>query len=304
MVARNGSRVTTQVRRGSLGDVTSPHVPDLGFFGPDSLSWRVHGNLLLAIGGLRALFLQALLPRSMYGLAQNSDFRADPWGRLARTGDYIATVTFGSTDEARRAAARVRGIHRRLRGVDPRDGQEFRVDDPDLLRWTHVTEVESFVSTARRAGLVRAADVEPYYAEQLTAAKLVGLDPATVPVTEAAVADYYTSMRPSLAITPEAADAAAFIFWPRMPVLLNLTVARGGWLGVAALAFSLLPEWARRRYGALGLPVVDLPANLILRSLRGTLAVLPDRVRRGPRVREGHRRAQLAAGSGAGSAAS
>jgi uncharacterized protein (DUF2236 family) len=277
--------------------VTPPHVPDLGLFGPDSVSWRVHGNLLLAIGGLRALFLQALLPRSMYGLAQNSDFRADPWGRLGRTGDYLATVTFGSTAEARRAAARVRGIHRRLRGTDPRDGTEFRVDDPDLLRWTHVTEVESFVSTARRAGLVSAAEVEPYYREQLTAASLIGLDPDTVPVTEAAVADYYAGMLPSLELTREAADAAAFICWPRMPVLLNLTVARGGWLGVAALAFSLLPEWARRRYGALGLPVVNLPATLVLRSLRGTLAVLPDRVRRGPRVREGYRRAQLLTGS-------
>jgi uncharacterized protein (DUF2236 family) len=284
--------------------VTPPHVPDpedLGLFGPDSVSWRVHGNLLLAVGGLRALFLQALLPRSMYGLAQNSDFRADPWGRLARTGDYIATVTFGSTREAERAAARVRGIHRRLRGTDPRDGQEFRVDDPDLLRWTHVTEVESFVTTARRAGLVSEADVEPYYREQLTAAALVGLDPDTVPVTRAAIADYYAGMRPSLGLTREAADAAAFIFWPRMPVLLNLTVIRGGWLGVAALAFSLLPDWARRRYGALGLPVVDLPATLALRSLRSTLAVLPDRVRRGPRVREGYRRAQLLAASGSGS---
>jgi uncharacterized protein (DUF2236 family) len=268
---------------------------DLGLFGPDSVTWRVHSTLLLAVGGLRALFLQALHPRAMAGVAQNSDFREDPWGRLYRTGDYVATVTFGTTAEARRAAARVRGIHRRLRGRDPYTGAEFRVDEADLLRWTHVCEVESFATTARRGGVrLTDDDLDRYYTEQLRAAELVGLDPATVPSSAAAIADYYTEMRPRLAITKDAAEAAGFLFWPRMPWPVGLTAARAGWIGVAGLAFGLLPTWARRFYGAAGLPVADHTATLAVRSLAGTLTLLPERVRHSPRVRDGLARARAA----------
>ncbi|MGA8117174.1 MAG: oxygenase MpaB family protein [Actinocatenispora sp.] len=265
---------------------------DLGLFGPDSVSWRVHGTLLLAVGGLRALFLQALHPRAMAGVAQNSDFRNDPWGRLYRTGDYVATVTFGTTVEARRTAARVRGMHRRLRGHDPFTGAEFRVDDPELLRWTHVCEIESFVSTARRGGIgLTDTDVDRYYTEQLVAAELIGLDPTTVPSSAADVADYYATMQPKLAMTRDAAAAAVFLFWPKMPAPLGLTAARSGWLGLAGLGFGLLPRWARRGYGGLGLPVGDLTATLTTRSLRHGLALLPERLRYSPRMRDGLRRA-------------
>jgi uncharacterized protein (DUF2236 family) len=268
---------------------------DLGLFGPDSVSWRVHGNLLLAVGGLRALFLQALHPRAMAGVAQNSDFRTDPWGRLYRTGDYVATVTFGTSDEARRAGAKVRGIHRRLRGRDPFSGAEFRIDEPELLRWTHVCEVESFVSTARRGGVrLTDADVDRYYTEQLRAAELVGLDPGTVPASAAEITEYYAAMQPRLAITRDAAAAAAFLFWPTMPRGLGYTPARGGWMAVAAAAFGLLPGWARRRYGGLGLPVGDLGASLAARSLRLATTALPERYRHSPRVRDGLHRARLA----------
>lgn len=265
---------------------------DLGLFGPDSVSWRVHSTLLLAVGGIRALFLQALHPRAMAGVAQNSEFRADPWGRLFRTGEYVATVTFGTTREATRAGARVRGIHRGLRARDPFTGAEFRVDEPELLRWTHVCEVESFVSTARRGGLALTdADIDRYYTEQLAAAELVGLDPVTVPSSASEVADFYASMRPKLTLTRESAAAAMFLLWPRIPRPWGFTVARPGWLGVAGLGFGLLPGWARRCYGGLGLAPGDWTASLATRSLRRGLGVLPERLRHSPRVRDGWRRA-------------
>lgn len=272
--------------------IVDPPSPDLGLFGPDSVSWRIHSHPLLVVGGLRALFLQALQPRAMAGVAQHSDFRTDPWGRLYRTGDYLATVVFGTTEQARTAAGRVRGIHRRLRALDPVTGERFRVDEPELLRWTHVCEVESFATTARRAGIqLSDADIDRYYTEQLIAAELVGLDPATVPASARQVADYYGRMRPQLALTRPAAEAAAFLLWPKMPALLSLTPARPAWVGVTGLAFGLLPGWARRRYGALGLSISDLPSTLAARSLRRTLDLVPERYRHSPRVRDGLRRA-------------
>src|SRR5690242_21913347 len=92
---------------------------DLGLFGPDSVTWRVHGERILGLAGLRALFLQALYPKVVAGVAQNSGYRADPWGRLTRTIQYVVTVVYGTTEQATEAGRRVRRLHARMRAVDP-----------------------------------------------------------------------------------------------------------------------------------------------------------------------------------------
>jgi uncharacterized protein (DUF2236 family) len=176
----------------------------------------------MALAGLRALLLQALHPLAMAGVAAHSDFREDPWGRLFRTADYVGVTTFGTTVEARRAGAKVRGIHRRLRGVEPESGQAYRVDDPELLRWVHCVEVESFLSTAVRCGLrLSPAEQDRYYAEQTVGATLVGLDASYVPSSVREMEQYFADVRPQLRATRAARDVAAFVLWPPMPALVS-----------------------------------------------------------------------------------
>ncbi|PRC49718.1 DUF2236 domain-containing protein, partial [Mycobacterium sp. ITM-2017-0098] len=83
-------------------------------------------------------------PLAMAGVAEHSDFRNDPWGRLARTSTFLAVTTFGTADDAQRAVDRVRGIHQRIRGTAP-DGRPYRASDPHLLEWVHIAEVDSFL---------------------------------------------------------------------------------------------------------------------------------------------------------------
>lgn len=253
-----------------MGDV------DLGLFGPDSVSWRVHAEPILWVAGLRALYLQALHPRALEGVIQNSNYRDDPWGRLMRTGEYVGTVIYGTTEDAERAGRRLRRLHGRLRARDPNTGEEFRIDEPDLLRWVHVTEVDSFVTTARRSGVrLTDADVDRYLVEQLRAAELVGLDPDTVPSSATEVEDYYRRMRPELALTAPAVDVARFLAVPPMPKGLGWTPVRPAWVGVAAAGFSLLPRWARRLYRMPGLPTTDVAATVTARLGRTALRALP-----------------------------
>ncbi|GAA4695637.1 oxygenase MpaB family protein [Phytohabitans rumicis] len=256
---------------------------DLGLFGPDSVSWRLHEEPILLVAGLRSLYLQALHPLAVAAVVQNSDYKTDPWGRLVRTSTYVATTVYGTTTQAEAAGRRVRAIHARLRGTDPRTGTEFRVDEPDLLRWVHVAEVESFITTAKRAGVALSpADVDAYYAEQRRVAALIGLDPATVPGTAAEVADYYRRVRPELGMSKAAAQTFLFLTYPPLPWRLGLTPVRLAYFGLAGTAFGLLPPWARRMYGALGLPIADLGANLSVRGLRLLVGALPRRYRTGP----------------------
>ncbi|WFE38307.1 oxygenase MpaB family protein [Micromonospora sp. WMMD998] len=264
---------------------------DLGLFGPGSVTWKVHEEPILIVAGLRSLYLQALHPRAMAGVAQNSNYRADAWGRLVRTATYVATTIYGTTAEAEAAGRRLRALHARLRATDPLTGEVFRVDEPDLLRWVHVTEVESFVSTARRAGLALTDDeVDGYYTEQRRAATLVGLDPDDVPGTAAEVEAYYRGVRPELRMTREAAETAVFLTAPPIPWKLSLPVKLGlslgpprwAYLGVAGAALGLLPPWALRLYGGLGLPTTALSAEVGVRALRLALAAVPRRYREGP----------------------
>ena len=275
-----GSSVT-DVEAAADGDLGSDG--DLGLFGPASISWRVHAEPILALAGLRALYLQSLHPRAMWGVAQNSRYRDDPYGRLFRTGTYIATVVYGTTAEATEAGRRLQAIHSRMRAVDPRSGDTYRIDAPELLRWVHVTEVESFVTTARRAGATLSdADVDAYYTEQLIAAELVGLDPSTVPSSAAEVAAYYADVRPELLMTKEAAESALFLSAPPMPYKLGFTPVRLAWFGVASTAVGLLPAWARRLYGLPGFATTGPTAALSARTLRLALRALPERAVRGP----------------------
>jgi len=261
-------------------------------FGPDSVTWRIHGDLSMALGGLRALLLQALHPLAMAGVAAHSDFRADPWGRLLRTAEYIATVTYGTTDDAQRAGARVRGVHRRLSGVEPESGTPYRVDDPDLLLWIHCAEVDSFLTAYRRCGgRLRRGEDDAYLTEQVAAAALVGIDPLWVPTTSIALRDYFEDVRPELRITAAARRALGFVLTPPMP--LPARPARPAWVGLASIAFGLLPGWARRMYGpaaVTALPGSDLVAGLAGRSVRAAAHLVPLSIRESPARRAAYAR--------------
>ena len=273
----------------------SPGAGDPGLHGPDSVTWRVHADPSMALAGLRALLLQALHPLAMAGVAQHSGFREDPWGRLFRTAEYVGVTTYGTTRDAQRAGARVRGLHGRLAGIEPETGRAYRVSDPDLLRWVHLSEVESFLTTAVRCGLrLSGADQDRYYAEQVRAAELVGLDPASVPASRAQVAAYFTALRPELRSTAAARDAAQFVLWPPMPALVQLgTPARPAWTALAAAAFAMLPRWARRLYRLPGLPTTDLAASAAGVAFRTGLLVVPDALRAGPHLTDARQRLGL-----------
>jgi uncharacterized protein (DUF2236 family) len=268
---------------------------DLGYFGPDSVTWRIHADPMQWVGGVRALFLLTLHPLAMAGVDQHSAFRDDPLGRLRRTGEYLGAVTFGSRAEADRAAARVRGVHRRVRGIEPESGRPYDGSDPELLLWVHCGEIDSFLTIGRRAGLrIPAADADRYVAEQVRAAELVGIPGSLAPRSVAELDAYFERMQPRLGATAAARATARWLFVPPMPTLVQLaTPARAAWLTAAGLAFATLPPWARRLYGSPGLPTTDLGASVTLRGLRVASRTLPPWLRETPHLRQA--KARLAA---------
>lgn len=241
-----------------------------GYFTADSVTWRIHSDTAMFVGGIRALLEQALHPKAMAGVAAHSNFREDAWGRLQRTGDYVGTLTFGSKAEADKLAARVRKVHEML-----------KVDEPELLLWVHMAMVDAFLDTAVRSGVkLSTSEQDKYVEEMVIFAELVGIETGLVPRTVGQMQNYFQEIMPKLSASDDAKRAALFIALPPLPPLLRFgTPIAPLWGGITSLAAAALPKWARKLYGWPSLPGQDSPTDLALRATRSALLFLPESLR-------------------------
>ena len=237
------------------------------WFTPADPIWRVHADAAMFPGGIASLLLQSLHPLAMAGVAGHSGYKSDPWGRLQRTSHYLATTTFGTIEHAEEAIGRVRGIHDRVRGKDEQ-GRPYRAGDPNLLRWVHVAEIDSFLRAyqAFAATPLTAAEADVYVAQTGIPARSLGVvdTPEDVAQLRAAIEAY----RPELEASRAARDAARFLLLnPPLPL-----VARPGYGTLASGGVSLLPSWA---LGMLEIPLPGAVSRYVARPLghAGTAAV-------------------------------
>jgi len=252
-----------------------------GFFRPDSVTWRVHSDPSMVVGGIRALLEQALHPEAMSGVAAHSNFREDAWGRLQRTGDYVGTLTFGTQEEAEKLAARVRKVHAML-----------KLDDQKLLLWVHMAMVDAFLDTAIRSGLqLSEAEQDKYIDEMITFALLVGIEESRVPRSRSELSEYFREISGELSASDDAKRAALFIAIPPLPPLLRFgTPIAPLWGGIASLAAASLPRWARSLYGWPTLPGHESATDLALKSTRSALKLLPQSFRESPQMKAARER--------------
>ncbi|MGO4146019.1 oxygenase MpaB family protein [Paenarthrobacter sp. YAF11_1] len=234
---------------------------DAGYHLPGSAVWAVHGHVATIVAGIRVLLMQALHPGALAGVYEHSGFQKDPLGRLANTVRWIFTVTYGSTEAAEAATARVRKIHERVRG-SYLDGQgverEYAANDPELLRWVHVTYADSFITANRIWGRPIPGGPDAYVREWAAAGRLMGVtDP---PLTEAQVREELEQWYASgiLRADERLAETVSFIRYPPLSPLL----APGYRILFAAAVASLEPKYRdllglrAPRVGPVPLPVV------------------------------------------------
>ncbi|MFM7068127.1 MAG: oxygenase MpaB family protein [Actinomycetes bacterium] len=224
-------------------DIAYPGDP--GLFGPDSVTWRVHSDLAMFVGGVRSLLVQSLHPLAMTGVARHSAFRDDPLGRLARTGAYVGVTTFGAVPEAEQMIAAVRAVHERVRGVAD-DGRPYSANDPALLAWVHNVEVESFLVAYRRYGSAPLTDVDAdrYVAEMTEVLRRFGVDDASLMPCTAGDLTRWIRTHPEQARIPETTEAVRFLMLPPLPV-----TALPSYGVIAAAAVGLVPVRQRRLLG-------------------------------------------------------
>ena len=228
-----------------------------GLLGPESVAWRVIGHPVSIVGGLRSLILQALHPLAMAGVAQHSDYRKRPLERLRRTSHYVAATTFGDRATAEAAAARVRRIHRRVRGIDPVTGNAYSADDPDTQLWVHCVEWHSFLAAYRAYATSRLSREEEnrYIAEGAPIAALLGVPEASVPKTVEEMRAYFADVRPQLCVSDSTRDAIGFVLNP--PLTRELIALQLPLRITAAAALAIVPHDLRRLAGIAQPRIVD-----------------------------------------------
>jgi uncharacterized protein (DUF2236 family) len=242
------------------------------WFAPDRPIRQVHSDAAMFVGGLRALLLQSLHPLAMAGVAGHSGFRGDPWGRLQRTSHFLAVTTFGTTADAEAMITRVRSIHARVTGTAG-DGRPYAANDPHLLRWVHLAEIDSFLAAYQRYGAhpLDQDGRDGYIAD--TARVAIALGVIEPPLTERDLRDQLTEYRRELHGTTEARDAARFmLLQPPLPL-----TARAPYGLLAAAAVGLMPWWSRWPLRLPYLPLAEatlvrLAGDGLVRTIRWAMA--------------------------------
>jgi uncharacterized protein (DUF2236 family) len=267
---------------------------DRGLFGPGSLTWRVNREGALLLGGGRALLLQVAHPLVAAGVAQHSNYREDPFGRLYRTLDTVTTIVFGSTSEAKEAAARLHRVHTRVKGASE-DGTPYVATDPELIMWVHATLVDtSLLVYQTYVGELSYSECCRYYEEQQRLGEEYGVPLSRQPATYSEFTEYVHEMvyGGKLQVTDALRDVAAATMRPRLPVPL---VGRPAIEYFNLVTAALMPAWLRAE---LELPWGPRRARLHAAQrgvIRRLIPTLPSLVRELPPARSAERRVRAAA---------
>ena len=248
-----------------------------GLFGPDSVSWRVHRETTVLFGGARAILMHAAHPLVIAGARETGFYERDPWKRLERTLMLTYTITFGTRDEAYRAAGRINDVHRRVRGVDPVTGLRYDAFDPDLLLWVHACLEDSALLFERlTVGRLSAEERERFHREQMVAAELLGLSRDQIPRTVSDLGRYIDEVvaGDTLRVTDASLRVASLFREPPPGAQWRPVLRR-----VARWAFATLPLPLRKMYGVRPGRLRRTGYRVELAALRSLRSFIPRRFR-------------------------
>ncbi len=273
--------------------------PRAGIHGPGSAAWRLQREMLMFLGGGRAVLLQLAHPFVAYAIDQHSKTRSDVLGRFNRTFSNVFAMSFGSLDEAFGAARKVHSVHTHIHGVIPEAvgswpaGTRYQANDAASLRWVYATLVHTVVHVRQLVlGPLPARVRDAYIRETWRFARLFGIPDALLPQGWAELDHYVQEMMasPALTVSEPARDMARFLFGAVTPD--GAPAARrppaGRWLEL--LSTGMLPARLQQQYGlAWGLRERVAFAGSIA-ALRPTYRLMPARVRTLPAYQAAQRR--------------
>ncbi|MDL2334666.1 MAG: oxygenase MpaB family protein [Chloroflexota bacterium] len=255
----------------------------LGFYGPDSMMWRINREAVLLGAGPAALLLQVAHPLIAEGVAHHSTFESDPWRRLHGTIRTTMNLVFGNAVNAERAVKRLNSVHAGVRGPN------YRAMDPQLLLWVQATLIVTSVFAYQRwVGQLSANEIEQFWQEARAVGTRLGIPLSASPADWPALERYWEKMLAEdgpVHVTPTARRLARLIVRP------PFRFVPGPLVDLAALpGLALVPPRLRAEFGISWSPAKDRLAGMVSQGVRAWTAVVPRTLRSMPQAIAADRR--------------
>jgi uncharacterized protein (DUF2236 family) len=231
----------------------SDPAPDPGLFGPGSVTWRLQSEQWLIAGGARSFLMQAAHPVVAQATLDHSHFAIDPFGRVHRTIQAMAVISFGTIREVDDVARRINHLHGCVTGTlsssvgQHTAGAAYSATDPAALLWVHAALIDSVLTAYQSfVGPLTAADLDQYWQESCRYARKLGVPDALLPASYAAMQAYLRDAYAAgeVAVGPAAKQIAHTVLYPRLHPL-----RRPLWGLVRLLTAGQLPPAIRHDYG-------------------------------------------------------
>tara|TARA_Y100000748_G_C15454726_1_gene472416 strand:- start:382 stop:1224 length:843 start_codon:yes stop_codon:yes gene_type:complete len=220
---------------------------DPGYFGPESMMWRVNKEITVLFGGARALLMHAAHPLIAAGARQTSFYQRDPWKRLIRTLSLQNSVTFGTKEEADESANRINKLHEVIKGKDEITGEIYDALDHEQLLWVHAClQVSSIYFYEKTVKKLTDKEKNQYHRENMIAAELVLIDKNIMPKSHEDLKKWIIEKsreRDYLLLTDVASDVYDIISGGPVPIHIKPI-----WPFISFTAFNTLPEEFKEIY--------------------------------------------------------
>ncbi len=221
---------------------------DIGYFGPNSMMWKVNKEITVLFGGARALLMHAAHPLIAAGARQTSFYQRDPWKRLIRTLSLQNSVTFGTKKEADESAHRINKLHEVIKGKDEVTGGTYDALDFEQLLWVHAClQVSSIYFYEKTVKKLTDTEKNQYHSENMIAAEMVLINKELMPKTHQELKDWVikkSKEKKYLLLTDVAADVQNIIKGGPVPIHIKPI-----WPFIAFTAFNTLPSEFKEVYG-------------------------------------------------------
>ena len=248
--------------------------PDVGYFGPDSMMWKVNKEITVLFGGARALLMHAAHPLIAAGARQTSFYQRDPWKRLIRTLSLQNSLTFGTKEEADESANRINKLHEVINGKDEVSGGYYDALDHEQLLWVHAClQISSIYFYEKTVGKLSEEEKNMYHKENSLAAKLVLVDTKLMPKTHNELKEWVIAKsreKNYLMKTDVAMDVYDIIGGGPVPKHIKPI-----WPFIAFTAFNTLPNEFKNLYGIKSSKLKLLIVSINLLILKFTRPFLP-----------------------------
>ena len=247
---------------------------DPGYFGPNSVMWKVNKEITVLFGGARALLMHAAHPLIAAGARQTSFYQRDPWKRLIRTLSLQNSVTFGTRSEANESANRINKLHEVIKGEDPVSGGYYDALDHEQLLWVHAClQISSIYFYEKTVKKLSTDEKNQYHIENMTSAELVLVDVKKMPQTHEELKNWVikkSKEKNYLLYTDVAKDVEEIIAGGPVP-----THIKPIWPFIAFTAFNTLPKEFKILYGVKETKLRKLILEFNLKLLKYTRPFLP-----------------------------